>query len=35
MPDETWLCYWNADMRVGMASLVPPLSRFVSALRGR
>ena len=34
MPDEGWLCYWNADVRVTLAHILPPLGEFLRTARG-
>ena len=36
MPNETWLCYWNADLNVRMSDLLPALRGYAhSAARER
>jgi hypothetical protein len=31
MPNETWLCYWNADLNVGLGHVLPALTSYVRA----
>ena len=31
-PDESWLCYWNADLRVELGRVLSPLADYVLKL---
>ena len=32
-PDDNWLCYWNADLRVELADILKPLEELVRGAR--
>ena len=35
MPDETWLCYWNADLMVELHHILQPLNDVIRGAGGK